>query len=123
MMRPGTNLIMTFSCRSVHAEKLRAAFRSIASSSLRDQSLKRLANLYGRGENELSRLEAIYNQAAILNRNMDDSKKEAYYVDLDLVNSAKQRLNALFRSADQELEQLNKVAERSTGRDTTTDYD
>ena len=116
-----------FPFRSVQAEKPGAAYRSAVDYfQIAQSSSRRLARLFGRAENEITRLKAISNRAVVLNRNTDGTQKEAYYLDSDLVNSAKQRLNVLFRNVDQELQRMNKVAERSTGDDTTTtdtDYD
>ena len=102
----------TYSFRAKKAAAAVAPRSAGPSSSKMVQSSKRLATLFARAEKELSQLKGISNKAAVLNRDMSGSQKAAV-ISPKVVKAAQKRVRALFRSANQELQRMQKVAGRS----------
>ena len=99
----------TYSFRAKKAVAAVAPRSAGPSSSKMVQSSKRLATLFARAEKELSQLKGISNRAAVLNRDMSGSQKAAV-ISPKVVKAAQKRVHALFRSANQELQRMQKVA-------------
>ena len=79
------------------------------------ESSNRLASLFARAQMELRQLKTIASRAAVLNRNADPSAVEMHAaIDQHMMKGSQRRLRSLFRSADLEIQRMQKVASRSS---------
>ena len=82
------------------------------------ESSKRLASIFARAQMELRQLKTIASRAAVLNRNADPSTVETHAaIDQNMMKGSQRRLRSLFRSADLEIQRMQKVASRSVKGD------